>query len=246
MKKKLIISLALLVIIVLGIWYYKSHKNNSSYVAPETPQEEQKQTLPKLSIETKDIKEENFTGKVAVVSGDSVLAEKANAYIESAIADFKKQADTDVPAMRKEFGADSPTAQYEIDIDAKDVKSSETESIVLLVYTYTGGAHGSSVYKVFTVDADSKIMSLSSIVKAGQEKAFTEFVKKELLKWKPSGDVSPVFPEDVDALTFNSFGNWALTDTSLIIYFDQYAVGPGALGAVPFSISLDKIKNFLN
>jgi hypothetical protein len=55
-----------------------------------------------------------------------------------------------------------------------------------------------------------------------------------------------VFPEDVAALTFDSFTNWSMDDKNLIIYFDQYEIGPSVLGEVAFPLPLEKIKSFLN
>jgi hypothetical protein len=209
--------------------------------------EKAKEKTTSVSITTKEIKEENFTGKVPVIAGSSALAVQAQAYINETVADFQKQANTDVPDMRKQFGADNPTAQYEIDIEAKYVTSSKTESIVLLVYTYTGGAHGNSLYKVLTASAVSgKILSLSDIIKKEEQKAFTLFVQKELNAWRPAGNSdSVVFPEDVQSLTFASFTNWSLDDKNLVIYFGQYDIGPGVLGPVAFPLPLSQIKNFL-
>lgn len=88
-------------------------------------------------------------------------------------------------------------------------------------------------------------MSLSDIIKTEKQTAFTELVKKELNAWKPDGTVV-VFPEAVADLTFNSFKSWTIDDKNINIYFDQYEIGPGVLGAVMFPISLEKIKDFLN
>ncbi len=197
-----------------------------------------------VSITTVEIKEENFTGKKPVLTGDGVLVTESNKYIESTIAEFKKQADIDVPDMRKQFGEDNPTANYTIDINAKEVKGHLTRAIVLSIYTFTGGAHGSSYYKVFNVFTTSDmLLSLSQTIKEDMQSKFTELVKKELNAWKPDG--SPVvFPEAVASLTFDSFKNWTLDKENLTIYFDQYEIGPGVLGAVAFPISLKKLPGF--
>ena len=201
-----------------------------------------------VSITTKTIKEENFTGKVAVVSGESPIAKAAQAYIDKSVADFRKQADTDVPDMRKQFGADSPTANYEIDIDAKQAAGPKTESIVLDTYVYTGGAHGSSSYKVYTASrATGEMLSLSDVIQTDQQAAFTNFVKKELNAWQPAGSTAPVvFPEDVGSLKFDSFTDWSLDEKNLTLYFSQYEIGPGVLGEVAFPLPLSKVKDFLN
>ncbi len=200
-----------------------------------------------ITITKQNIKEENFSGSMPVISGGSPLALLARTYINETISNFRKQANTDVPDMRKHFGADAPPATYTIDIGAKDVKGNATESIVIDMYAYTGGANGNSSYKVFTANRTSgQILSLADIIKSDEQNAFTEFLKNKLNTWAPEGSTAPVvFPEDVNALTFASFTNWSLDNTNLVIYFDKYAIGPGVLGAVAFPIPLKEIKNFL-
>jgi len=230
----------------LGIMYEQIHKDVSK--VNTTPTKEVA-NIP-ISITTKDIKEENFTGTEPVIAGSSAVAKAARAYVSQRISDFRKEANAEVPAMKKEFGAGSPPAQYEIDINASYIKSTKTESIVLTDYTFTGGAHGNTLYKVFTASRGSgKILNLSSVVKKEEQTAFTDFVKKQLDNWKPDpNSPPPVFPDQVAALPFNSFVNWSFDENAqnLIIYFGQYDIGPGVLGEVPFQLPIDQIKSFLN
>lgn len=244
-KNKAVIYIIIFVILIAGGLYLKFKK--TSLPVPFTDEAVQTvENITPITIGSKSIQEENFTGKVATVSGESVLAQKAQAYIDESVAEFKKNADKDVPDMREQFGADSPTAQYEIDIDAKEVKGAKAQSIILLSYTYTGGAHGSSVYKVITTSSTGTILSLSDIIRKDKQDAFTDLVKKELNKWSPEGSgPSPVFPDEVKALKFSSFTNWSLDDKNLTIYFSQYEIGPGVLGAVAFPLSRAKVKDFL-
>jgi hypothetical protein len=205
-------------------------------------------TPPSILITDQKIKEENFTGTMPVISGTNTLAIKMREFIKTTVDEFRKQANTDVPDMRAKFGANSPPATYEIDINAKYIKGIKTESIVTDVYTYTGGAHGSTIYKVLTANiASGKVLTLADIIKKEKQNAFTEFVKTELNSWIPAGnDTSPVFPDEVKSLTFNSFANWSMDNVNLTIYFDQYAIGPGVLGATAFPLPLPKITDFLN
>ena len=55
-----------------------------------------------------------------------------------------------------------------------------------------------------------------------------------------------VFQDDVKKLTFDSFKNFSFDETSLVIYFDKYEIGPGALGAVAFPLSLTTIQQYLS
>ena len=201
-----------------------------------------------ISITSKKIKEENFSATFSVISGTSKLAVSMQEFVNKNISDFKKQADADVPSMRAQFGSDNGTANYEIFIDSKYIKGEKTESIKTEVYTYTGGAHGSTLYKVMTANlSDGKILSLSDIIKKEKQKDFVEFVKGELKKKytdEATGSYG-LFDDSLKALNFDSFNNWSLDGQNLIIYFDQYAIGPGALGATEFAIPFTGIKDLL-
>ena len=255
----------LLIVIIFGVGLLLTQKTwvpklVDFIISHETPAK----TLPtpttkekssSISITTQKITEANFTGTVTVISGTSALAVKMQEYIKTTVDEFRKQANMDVPSIRAKFGADSPPATYEIDpaiyeidINSKYIKSEKTESIVTDVYTFTGGAHGSTVYQVMTADrASGKILALSDIIVKEKQSAFVEFIKKELNSWIPEGSDAPVvFADNVNSLTFDSFVNWSLDSENLIIYFDQYSIGPGVLGVTAFPLPLTKISNFTN
>jgi hypothetical protein len=246
MKKRSNTILIILVILVIAFVVYSKNQSSPSVPTVSPTQEEH---LPlAIKITEADIKEANFTGTKASIAGGGAVADAARKYVDETIADFKSEADTDVPEMRKEFGVDSPSASYSINIDATYVKGSRTESIVLSTYTYTGGAHGNTSYKVFTASLENgKIISLSDIIERGKQNSFTSLVKQKLYSWRPEGsDALVVFEDAVKDLTFNSFSDWSLDDKNLILYFDQYEIGPGVLGEVAFPLSLTEIKDFLN
>lgn len=240
------------VVLLITIFYigYKLGSGKSKIVDDSIPGKSdvtanvlQKQ---KPTITNTDIQETNFTGKVSIISGSGVLATKAKEYVDTTVAEFKAQADKDVPAMRKDFGADSPSANYTLNIEAKYLDNTATQSIVVSVYTFTGGAHGSSYYKVFTGNG-SQILSISDLVKSSEQQAFVSFVKKELYTYRVEGaSGSPLFSEVVEDLTLGDFENWSLDDKNLVIYFSQYAVGPGVLGSIEFKIPRYKIERFFN
>jgi hypothetical protein len=245
-----------LLVIVLGVFIFiRAKKDDTTGTVPvvEDTTKEGTQTEA-TSFEKQDIKsEKNFTGKRLVIKGTSPVAVAAQQYVDSAITEFKKQADVDVPDIIKEFGINpsSPAyPNYSIEFDGKEAKSDMTESIIVSQYIYTGGANGMSSYKVFTNSrATGKALPLSSVIKEGQRDAFVTYVKNALTNWRPEGmsdGGSVVFPQEVAALTFNSFQNWSLDNKNLILYFDKYEIGPGALGAVAFPLPLSKVQSFMN
>lgn len=246
-KSKTIISILSLIIIVLGLILIKVlYKPSAVSIPTKTTSTEETKATP-LSITKEKLTEENFTGTRPRISGKSFLADTARSYIDQTIADFRTQANTDVPAMRVQFGADAPTATYSIDIDAAYTHSHRTESIIISQYLYTGGANGNSSYKVFTVkDGGTTLATLGDVVKDIQKNAFTNYVIQKLLKYTPEGTEGPVvFEEEVKALKFDSFRNWSYDANNIIIYFDKYEVGPGALGSLAFPLPLSKINGYL-
>lgn len=246
------IRIFLLILIIIGIALLLTEKLwvpklVDKIIAREFPQQVTTPSIIPISITTENLKEKNFSGTISRISGTSPLAVKMREYIDKTVSNFRTQANTDVPSIREQFGADNPTANYEIDIGSKYIKGIKTESIATEVYTFTGGAHGSTVYKVMTANiSNGEILTLTKIIKQEKQKDFAELVKKDLNDWRPEGTDAPVvFADSVESLTFDSFKNWTIDDQNLTIYFDQYAIGPGALGSTPFPISLLKIKDFL-
>lgn len=236
----------ILLLAVLAGLYFLYTQNKSGTV------DDQKEKVAEISgpifITLEEIQEENFTGSRPVIAGEGLLAQTVREHIANTIQEFKTQADKDVPQMREDFGPDSPPATYTIEIQAEQIESEETSSIIIGEYVYTGGAHGSSTYKVFTSSKQSgELLSLSDIIKEEQQKEFTKLIKEKLLKWSPDQSMPApvVFEDEIASLTFTSLTNWALDNDNLIFYFSQYEVGPGALGAFPFPVSLAEISNML-
>lgn len=240
----ILIIIGIVLLLTQKIWVPKLV---DKIIAREFPQQVTAHIIIPIKITTHKINEENWSGTVADVSGTSPLAVQMIEYVNKTVSDFRTQANTDVPSIREQFGADNPTANYEIDINSKYMRGVETESIVTEVYTFTGGAHGSTLYKVMTANiSNGEILSLSNVIKKDKQNDFVVLVKKNLNNWRPEGTDAPVvFTDSVESLTFDSFSNYSLDDKNLIIYFDQYAIGPGVLGATPFQIPLTTIKDFL-
>lgn len=229
------ILLLVLIIIVLCFFLFKK---NATTPAPINTSPAVVATTP-ITITEQDFQEANFTGKHPVITGSGALPDAARSFITQSISSFKESADQDVPAMRAQFGTDTASDDYELDIKATYLKGSTTESIVVDEYVYTGGANGNSVYKVFTDSATTgKLLSLSDVIVPAKQAAFTALVKSKLSTWAPDGSDGPVvFPDAVKELTFASFTDWSLDAKNLTLYFSKYDIGPGALGAVTFPIS---------
>ncbi len=243
-RKHLIIMGLALVIIVVGT-YFKLRDPKTEEPALLVEEYTQDVKVP-IEITEKKIEEDNFTGTKPLITGSGAIVTEANKYIEKTISDFKKSADDEVPAMRKDFGADSPMANYSIEMKAKTLKSDISESILLEMYIYTGGANGNSSYKTFTsFNANGKIVSIKELIKKNSQADFMAYLRNKLITWRPdkSTDIV-VFEDEVKSLTIDNITNWAISDGNLVIYFDKYAIGPGVLGGVAFPLPLTSVQKF--
>ena len=228
----LITILVLALIILTAFWFSKRVKTDAPGTAPVAKE---------IVITGETITEENFSGTRPRISGNSSVVLAANAYLDDEIGIFKTDADREVPGLRQEFGVDAPPAHYTIDFTASVVEGQNTESIVLDGYRYMGGANGSSFYKVFTMNKQNgALLSLANVVPDAQQAGFTDYVKKSIIARQEG-----IFTENVSALTFDSFKNFAFDQENLIIYFDKYEIGAGALGAVAFPLPLVSLQNYL-
>jgi hypothetical protein len=239
----------LAVIIILGATsgiYYLYRQNPPEVVQNAKLPEESKTETP-ITIKSEEIREKNYTGSKPVISGEGKLADTARLYVADTVAEFAAEANTDVPAMREDWGEDSPSTNYTIDIGATTVASEKTESVIIIEYIYTGGAHGSSSYKTLTASKQTgELLSLSDIVRLEKETEFLAMVKEKLNGWRPEGSDTPVlFTEDVANLSFESFANWSLDNENLNLYFSQYEIGPGVLGAFSVPIPRSKLLGIL-
>src|SRR3989344_5748236 len=174
-----------------------------------------------ITITSEEIREENYTGSKPVIECEGRVVDAARKYVVNQIAEFEAQANADVPAMREDWGEDSPAASYTIDLGAAALEGEKTQSVIITEYVYTGAAHGSSSYKVLTASKENgELLSLSDVAKKDKKAAFTALRKRKLNDWRPAGSDAPVvFPEDVADLSFASFENWALDNDNLTLYF---------------------------
>ena len=244
---KTILSVLFLALFVGSLAWYQKNKDKGAETVSPTPQTPSAPAS-NIRITSVEIKEANFTGKKPVITGNGVLVAEANKYIESSVAQFKQDADEQVPAMREEFGADMPSANYNLIIEAKYLTSATTESIVLSHYVYTGGANGTGLYQVFSIlKGGQEILSFANVIKPNKQTEFTALLKKKLLDWRPQGSTeSVVFADVVNTLKFADLKLWSLDEKNLTIYFGEYEIGPGVLGAVPFTIPVSELKDFLS
>ncbi len=248
MKKQTIITIlvVLVVILIAALGYMHYVRKTAAPVDGTVPVVTTPAANEPITITEQAISKQNYTGTKPIIAGNSVLAIAARKYVEESIADFEKNANEEVPERRKEYGVGEPATNFGIDMGASTIEGTSTQSIVIDSYIYTGGANGTSMYKVFTATKDGRILSIKDVVRPEMQQAFVVKVKKELEAYRPDGIREQVlFPEDVAKLTIDSFSNFSIAEKNMTIYFDKYEIGPGAIGAVAFPIELTKLQSYL-
>ncbi len=126
-------------------------------------------------------------------------------------------------------------AGYEIKNNQRNILS-----LNLIVYSFTGGAHGMTIIKSLTFDTETgKQYALEDLFKPGSdyEKELSDIIRKDIKRW------------NVELLgTFEgirSDQDFYIADTSLVIYFQLYEITPYVWGFPYFPIPILDISNIV-
>lgn len=196
-------------------------------------------------VEHKKIKEKNHIevyiprikdaeNKVAQGKINSILSE----WSLSSLSDYKTMIKEDeqdkVPSERIKYY--TFLSDYRVTYNNKDIFS-----IILTGYTFTGGAHGSSWSNSLTANLTTgEIYKLSDL-----------FVKdsdyKEVLdeKIRLQIDKSAEMKDVLDFKGVNENTNFYITKELLVVYFEEYEIGPYYVGKPSFYIFIEDIKDIL-
>lgn len=107
-------------------------------------------------------------------------------------------------------------------------------SLNLIVYSFTGGAHGMTIIKSLTFDAKTgKQYELNDLFKPGSDyvKKLSDIIRQDIKKW----DVQLLYPPFTEIRPDQDF---YIADTSLVIYFQLYEITPYVWGFPYFPIPI--------
>ena len=122
-------------------------------------------------------------------------------------------------------------------------------SFILESYSYVGGANGQTEIQSFHFNPKtSKSITINDIFENDINRLtdVSEAIREQLYNNPKIKDY--LFLEEVSKHTepiWNNFQKFALTDDSLIFYFNEYDIAAGAAGVPTVSVSLDKLDNLL-
>ena len=107
-------------------------------------------------------------------------------------------------------------------------------SLNLIVYTFTGGAHGHTIIKSLTFDTKTgKQYTLRELFKPGSDyvKKLSDIIRVDIKKW----DIQLIDPPFTEIRPDQDF---YIADTSLVVYFQLYEISPYAWGFPYFPIPI--------
>ncbi len=107
-------------------------------------------------------------------------------------------------------------------------------SLNLIVYTFTGGAHGHTIIKSLTFDTKTgKQYTLKELFKPGSDyvKKLSDIIRVDIKKW----DIQLLDPPFTEIRPDQDF---YIADTSLIVYFQLYEITPYVWGFPYFPIPI--------
>jgi hypothetical protein len=125
-------------------------------------------------------------------------------------------------------------------------------SLLFTDYTFTGGAHGSTISETYNYDlVNKKEISLGDIFKPGSgylkflsDYCFEDIKRQNTLMGMDS--MEDMIKPGIDPSVPENFARYLLTEDSLIIRFDQYQVGPGAAGSYDVRIGYEKFTEMID
>jgi len=185
-----------------------------------------------LPIRVRTFTAKNVKVNVPYVSGGTTVA--AREKMNEAIA-------AETNALMKEQGFPSEDIQ-EMD-GTFEVKTNERGvlSLSLLNYLFTGGAHGNTLQRSLTFDADTgRSYKLSELFKPGSnyEERLNAIIEAQIKARK--------LPLLVNYPGIAADQDFYLADKSLVIYFQLYDIVPYAWGFPYFPISVFEIEDIID
>jgi hypothetical protein len=144
-------------------------------------------------------------------------------------------------------GSPSP-APWEMDISYGVTEGGNNlKSLKLQEYVFTGGAHGGNVIQTYTIDGSGKLLQLTDLFNPGADVLGTlQTIARDSVRTQLGADGT-----DEDWLTqgtadLEAFHNWIVDGDTLKITFDQYQVGPYAIGNIEVDIPFSQLGSNLN
>lgn len=269
MKKILMISLSVFLLIIIGAAYYKSTEELAKDLPVQTTterQEDEKGThnisveIISADVEKSDIAEISYAYPIFSGINDQSVQEKINDDIKNRIvsaADGSRgdveefcpsgqEADESLAGWVCRFGYDS---EYE----SFTQYSGKILSVRLETYMYTGGAHGDTVVEFINYDLQSgeKFDWRDTFVSDSDYLVrIAEYAKTELRQKLLEGEYTMTEEEWIETGSMPSPENYntnvGFSEDALLVVYQSYQVAPYALGQITVLIPYDKLRGIVD
>lgn len=221
---------ALSLLFLIALIAYMLSMNTKQVVLVETKTEDK---LTKIFVQIpkfQNFKNENIQNEL-----NNEIQEKVKKIVEE-VKEIAEEVNK-VEGLRYPYEAHIST---EITYESRDLVS-----LVIYYYTFTGGAHGNTVFETYNIDAKSaKILTLADLFDGTCD--YTKVIKDEINKQIESAE-QDYYPEAIDYITQEDFSNKAFTISKdgLQIRYQDYEIAPHSTGLPIFTIPWDKFANCL-
>jgi len=160
---------------------------------------------------------------------------------------IKKAKDEIMQSVSGDFTPGS--GQYELDITYDTVTHSDTVyTLLLTIYQYQGGAHGSQALLPFTFDLkNNKVLTLDDIFTSTPNALkLIEPIAQAAIKQAIGADMVQEDMLSAGATpTSDNYQYFSLDKDSITFYFQQYQVGPYAIGIQKVTIPFAQLSSVL-
>ncbi len=228
MKNKFLMVIVVLVVTFFALYFVKKTKDPSDFVSPMTAYNATttysviNMSYP-VSSNTKNQEIFNFVGKVR--------------------SDFETQFASVTPEQINEmYGRQD--VQFQLVMNTKLATSTKTITYIIETYIYGGGAHGGTSVTTYTYDASGKLISLDDVFEGDYLAVISP--KAREYAYKNFSDVSqPTMIDPGTAQNKDNFSSWYLLDDAVVFIFNQYQIGPYALGTQEFPLPKSQVSTII-
>jgi hypothetical protein len=259
MKKILIYGVFLIVLFALTALFFKTNQKSDILNTIPLNKKEVKKEVSVFKIE--NFKESNTFLEASIdYPSDNILVKDK---IFTIYKTFLKENKLDVASTtKKDLGLyEDSEMKYNFDATFEVATSTKTNSYIYTLYTFTGGAHGSTEKIVFAYDLNQKEQGISdtlpdSLLAKVSEISFTTITDELYERMKADPDFAyknkaELMKADKESVEWVKEGtapkrenyNTAWVDNqNLYVYFGQYQIWAYAYGDYIVTIPLEKLK----
>lgn len=138
----------------------------------------------------------------------------------------------------------NPTTTYSLYVDSEVYRHNESiVSVVLSMSTYTGGANPFAFYKtfIFNLDEQRELFFYDVFPPEGNPLATIAPLAQQALIDTLGDAADPSLIARGAAMDSANFRNFAITEDSVIFFFDEHQVAAGAVGAPQVEIPIEEL-----